>query len=127
MTTIYAGEDHFVEVPLPFDNFTTHYSAITGQVAYPTAATPAIATPPTPANPGGVLTKVGSAISATIPAAAGSRVARFTIPQSTTSLATIALNTPGELQIKLTRAATHPEGAGVSYLMFPLGQIVKPL
>lgn len=127
MTTIYAGEDHFVEVPLPFDNVTTHYSAIAGQVAYPTAATAATVTPLAAATPGGVLTKVGSAITATIPATVGSRVAKFTIPQSTTSLTTIALNTPGELQIKLTRAATHPEGIGTSYLMFPLGQIVKPL
>jgi hypothetical protein len=130
MTTIYAGEDHVVDVPLPFENVTANYSAIAGQVVYPTAPTAAVpaippSTPATPANPGGVLTKVGSAISAAIPS--GSRVARFTIPAATTSTLTIAPNTAGELQIKLTRAATHPEGAGFSFLMFPLGQIVKPL
>jgi hypothetical protein len=127
MQTIYAGEDHVVDVPLPFDNINTNYSAIVGQVAYPTAATAAVVSPATAATPGGVLTKVGSAITAEIPTTGRSRVVRFTIPQSTTSLATIALNTPGELQIKLTRIAGHPEGAGISYLMFPLGQIVKPL
>lgn len=128
MATIYAGEDYVVDVPLPFDNVTANYSAIAGQVVYPTAPTAAVVGPPAvAANPGGVLTKVGSALSATIPATAGSRVARFTIPATTTNTSTIALNTAGELQIKLTRAASHPEGAGVSFIMFPLGEIVKPL
>ena len=136
METIYAGEDHVVDVPLPFDNVTSNYSAIAGQVAYPTGpSSVTTGTAPnqvTTVSPGGVLTKVGSAITATIPAvpvppALSSRVARFTIDKVITATTTIAPNTAGELQIKLTRAATHPEGAGVSYLMFPLGQIVKPL
>lgn len=131
MQTIYAGEDHVVDVPLPFDNVTANYSAIVGQVAYPTApSSVTTGTAPnqvTTVSPGGVLTKVGNPISAVVPSTVGSRVARFTIPISITNTATIAPNTAGELQIKLTRAATHPEGSGVSYLMFPLGQIVKPL